>query len=473
MRRKTFVGQIVNLRRIGNPPAGITRAAGRRIANPPQVGNLPHIFALLMLAGSASGQPNYDLLLQGGHLIDPKNGISAVRDIAIKDGTVAAVAAHLDPASALKVVDVSGLYVTPGLVDIHVHFYAGTGERGSYAGDSSLYPDGFTFRVGVTTVADAGCSGWRNFEDFKEKIIDRSKTRVLAFLNIVGNGMRGGKYENDLADMEAAPAAEMALRHKGLIVGFKTAHYAGPEWTPVEHAVEAGTLAKVPVMVDFGSDRPERPIDQLLTKKLRPGDIYTHCYSGLRHELDENGNVNAGMIEGRKRGVIFDVGHGSGSFAWRIAVPAMKQGFLPDSISTDLHVGSMNSSMKDMLNVMDKFLAMGMSVDEVIRRATWNPAREIQHEELGHLSVGAPADVAVLKLETGKFGFTDMYGARLQAGRKLTCELTVRAGKVVYDTNGLSRPDWDKLPKDYRQTGDPRWDGIMPQRRQTQRPPAK
>jgi len=434
--------------------------------------------AFLFVAGGALAQPgvsppNYDLLLQGGHLIDAKNGISAVRDIAIKDGAVAAVAAHLDPASAFKVVNVAGLYVTPGLVDIHAHVYTGTGERNSYAGDNSLYPDGFTFRVGVTTVADAGCSGWRNFEDFKDKVIDRSKTRVLVFLNIVGSGMRGAKYENNLADMEAAPAAEMALRHKGLIVGIKTAHYAGPEWTPVEHAVEAGTLAKIPVMVDFGSDRPERPIGELLTKKLRPGDIYTHCYSGLRHELDDNGTVNQGMIEGRKRGVIFDVGHGSGSFAWRIAVPAMKQGFIPDSISTDLHGASMNSSMKDMLNVMDKFLAMGMSLDEVIRRTTWNPAREIQQEELGHLSVGATADVAVLKLETGKFGFTDMYGARLQATQKLTCEMTLRAGKVVYDLNGLSRPDWDKLPKDYRQTGDPRWDGFAPQRRAGQRPPAK
>jgi dihydroorotase len=425
---------------------------------------------LMSLAACAFGQPDYDLLLQGGHVIDAKNGISAVRDIAIKDGVIAAVAAHLDPASALKAVNVSGLYVTPGLVDIHVHVFAGTGERGSYAGDNSLYPDGFTFRVGVTTVADAGCAGWRNFEEFKDKIIDRSKTRVLAFLNIVGSGMRGAKYENDLADMEAAPAAQMALRHQGLIVGIKTAHYAGPEWTPVEHAVEAGAAAKIPVMVDFGADRPERPIAELLTKKLRPGDIYTHCYSGLRHELDESGNLNPGMIEGRKRGVIFDVGHGGGSFAWRIAVPALKQGFLPDSISTDIHIGSMNAGMKDMLNVMDKFLAMGMSVDEAVRRSTWNPAREIQHEELGNLTVGAPADIAVLKLETGRFGFTDMYGARLQGTQKLGCELTVRAGKVVYDLNGISRTDWDKLPKNYLQTGDPRWDGIMPQRRTAARP---
>ena len=421
----------------------------------------------LMVASSAFGQgtPDYDLLLQGGHVIDARNGISAVRDIGIKDGKVAAVAAHLDPASALKVVNVAGLYVTPGLVDIHVHVYAGTGERNSYAGDNSIYPDGFMFRVGVTTVADAGCSGWRNFEDFKDKIIDRSKTRVFAFLNIVGNGMRGPRYENKLEDMEAKPTADMALKYKDVVVGIKTAHYAGPEWTPVERAVEAGTIAKIPVMVDFGTNHPERPIEDLLTKKLRPGDIYTHCYSGLRRELDENGKVNRGMIEGRKRGVIFDVGHGNGSFAWRIAVPAMKQGFIPDSISTDIHVASMNSSMKDMLNVMDKFLAMGMSLDEVIRRSTWNPAREIQHEELGNLSVGSTADVAVLKLETGKFGFTDMYGARMNGTQKLNCEMTLRAGRVVWDLNGLSRPDWTTLPKNYMQTGDPRWDSFTPQRR--------
>ena len=242
---------------------------------------------------------------------------------------------------------------------------------------------------------------------------------MLAFLNIVGAGMRGGKFEDNLADMESAPAAEMALKHKDVIVGIKTAHYSGPEWTPVENAVAAGTKANIPVMVDFGSNKPERPITELLGKKLRPGDIYTHCYSGLRRELDESGMLNPGMLEGRKRGVIFDVGHGGGSFAWRIAVPAIKQGFLPDSISTDLHIGSMNSGMKDMLNVMGKFLAMGLSVSDVIRRSTWNPAREIRREELGNLSVGSPADVAVLRVETGKFGYTDMYGARLQGKQKL------------------------------------------------------
>ena len=421
------------------------------------------LFCCFMWSGWLYGQPRYDLLIQGGHVIDGKNNISAVRDIAIQGGKIAAVAPHLDPKDALKTVNASGLYVTPGLVDIHVHVYTGTGERNSYAGDNSLPPDGFMLRVGVTSVADAGCSGWRNFEDFKQRIIDRSKTRVFAFLNIVGNGMRGAKYENDLSDMEAAPAAEMAKRYKGLIVGFKTAHYAGPEWTPVEHAVEAGNLADVPVMVDFGTDHPERPLAELVTKKLRPGDIYTHCYSGLRHELID-GRVNPGMIEGRKRGVIFDVGHGGGSFAWRIAVPAIRQGFLPDSISTDLHVGSMNTGMKDMMNLMSKFLALGLSLEDVVLRSTWNPAREIHHEELGNLSVGSPADVAVLRLENGRFGFTDMYGARMDGTRKLTCEMTVLKGKIVYDLNGISRPEWTTLPSDYTAVGDPAWDGLNPVR---------
>jgi dihydroorotase len=418
-----------------------------------------------LLALSMDAQTQYDLLLEGGHVIDAKNHISAIRDVAIKDGKIAAVEEHIDPSSALKTVNVKGLYVTPGLVDIHVHVYASTGEKNSYAGDNSVFPDGFTLRNGVTTVADAGSSGYKNFEDFKEHIIDRSKTRVLAFLNIVGAGMRGPKYENNLADMDPQPAAEMAKRHPGLIVGIKTAHYAGPEWTPVEHAVQAGTLANIPVMVDFGTNHKERPLAVLLTQKLRPGDIYTHCYSGLRDELLPDGKVNPGMWEGRKRGVIFDVGHGGGSFAWRVAVPAIQQGFLPDSISTDLHIGSMNSGMKNMLNLMSKFLALGLSVDDVVAKSTWNPAREIHHDELGNLSVGAIADVSVLRVEHGKFGFTDMYGARMDGNQKFVCELTVKGGKVIYDLNGISRPDWKTLPKNYTQVGDPRWDALNPGRR--------
>ena len=404
-------------------------------------------------------QQPYDLLLKGGHVIDGRNKISAVEDVAIADGKIAEVAANISPAKAAKVVDVSGLYVTPGLIDMHVHVYAGTGQRGAYCGDNSVYPDGFTFRSGVTTVADAGSSGWRNFQDFKDRVIDRSKTRVLAFLNIVGSGM-AGKVEQDPAEMDAKAAASMAERYQGTIVGIKTAHYAGPEWTAVERAVEAGTLANIPVMVDFGTFRPERPFQDLVLKKLRPGDIYTHTYLSWVPMLDDEGRILPYLFEARRRGVIFDVGHGGGSFLFRQAVPAMRQGFGPDSISTDLHIGSMNAGMKDMLNVMSKFLNMGMPLDEVILRSTWAPAREIRHKELGHLSVGAAADVAVLRVEEGHFGFVDTYGARMQGTRKLECELTLRDGRVVWDLNGITRDDWDKLGK-YLAQGDARWDATL------------
>jgi dihydroorotase len=397
----------------------------------------PALAFVVALSVAVSAAPKYDLLLRGGHVIDPRNGLSAVHDVAITAGRIAAVAPRIDPADAVKSIDVSGLYVVPGLVDIHTHVYAGTGERGSYAGDLSLYPDVVAPRSGVTTVADAGGSGWRNFEDFKQRIIDRSTTRVLAFLNIVGHGMRGGKFEQDLADMAVQPAADMARRYPGIIVGIKTAHFSGPEWTPVDHAVEAGTLAGIPVMVDFGASRPERPLAELVTKKLRPGDIYTHVFSGLRGEQDASGRLNPALREARTRGVLFDVGHGARSFAWRIAKPAIKEQFLPDSISTDLHVESMSGTAKDMLNVMSKFLALGLSLDQIIERATWNAARAIKQDALGHLSVGAGADVAVLRVQQGTFGFVDAADTRVSATRRLVCELTLRGGKLVYDLNGM------------------------------------
>ncbi len=406
------------------------------------------------------GQQTYDLVLRGGHVIDPRNGIDAIRDVAIKDHKIAALAEHIPPGPGVKVVDVSGLYVTPGLVDIHVHVYAGTGERHAYAGDHSVYPDGFTLRTGVTTAVDAGSSGWRNFPDFKDRVIDRSITRILAFLNIVGNGMRAGGYEQNLADMDAQAAAKQALKYPQVIVGIKTAHYDGPEWTPVEHAVQAGTLANIPVMVDFGTFRPQRPYQELVTSKLRPGDISTHMYLDDVPMLDTNGKVEPYLFAARKRGVIFDVGHGGGSFLFRQAAPAVRQGFVPDSISTDLHTDSMNAGMKDMLNVMSKFLNLGVPLADVIRMSTANPAHEIKHDELGNLSIGSGADVAVLSLEQGHFGFVDTYGARMEGKQKLICQLTIRDGRVVWDLNGLTREDWTHLGH-YRQQGNPVWDHTI------------
>jgi len=415
----------------------------------------------LPLAMAAAAQPEFDLLLKGGHVIDPKNQINGRRDVAVKDGRIAAVAADLSAARAVKTVDVTGLYVTPGLVDIHVHVYAGTGMRGAYCGDLSVYPDGHTFRSGVTTVVDAGSSGWRNFPDFKDRVIDRARTRVLAMLNIVGHGMGGGKIEQEVSDMDPKATAETARRFPGLVVGIKTAHYAAPDWTAVERAVEAGRLADLPVMVDFGSFRPERPFQALVLEKLRPGDIYTHTYLAAAPMLDEDGQVLPYLFGARKRGVLFDLGHGGGSFVFRQAVPAMRQGFHPDTLSTDLHVGSMNAGMKDMLNVMSKMLNLGMPLEEVILRSTWRPAQVIHREDLGHLSPGAVADVAVLNLRHGSFGFVDVYGARLRGAQKLEAELTLLAGKLVWDLNGLTRQDWNRLPRNYGSQGDARWDATI------------
>ena len=418
-------------------------------------------------APPAQAAAEYDFLINGGHVIDPRNKVDAVRDVAFKDGKIAAVATDIAASRALKAIDATGLYVTPGLVDIHVHVYPGEKKNDYAGGDWSVYPDGFTLRSCVTTIADAGSSGWRNFEDFKSRVIDQAKTRVTAFLNIVGAGMGSGKIEQNLADMEVKPTADMALAHKGVVVGIKSAHFNGPEWTPYEHAVEVGRIANVPVMVDFGGNvRAKRSLDDLFTKHFRPGDIYTHMYGGVRGEQDaDTKGPSQAMLEGRKRGVIFDVGHGGSSFRWSTAVPLMKAGFVPDSISTDLHTSSMNAGMKDMLNVMGKFLAMGMSLNDVILRSTWNPAKEIQLQELGNLSVGSPGDVAVLRLEKGRFGFVDPPGGRMDSNQRLVCEMTLRDGRVVYDLNGLTADPWHTLAPGAR-GGDPRWDYTRGRRRQ-------
>ncbi|MBV6433225.1 MAG: Adenine deaminase [Bryobacteraceae bacterium] len=414
--------------------------------------------AAILIAGLTHAQTRYDLVLKHGHVIDAKSGLSAVRDVAIANGRIAAIAADI-PAGPAKVVDARSLYVTPGLVDIHTHVMTMSGLRGSLAEDQNVWADSHTFRAGVTTVVDAGSSGWRTFEEQKRRIIDHSRTRILAMLNIVGAGQAGGAAEQDTNDMDPKATAAMAKRYPGLVVGVKTAHYRGPEWTAVERAVEAGRLANIPVMVDFGDFRPERPYEELVTKKLRPGDISTHMYLGSVPMLDENGKVRAYLREARRRGVIFDVGHGGGSFLFRQAAPAIEQGFPPDSISTDLHTESMNAGMKDMLNVASKILNLGMPLEDVIARVTWNPAREIQRTDLGHLGDGAVADIAVLRLEEGNFGFVDSYGARMSGNKRLVCELTIHDGQVVWDLNGLTREDWRKLGK-YGRMRDARWDST-------------
>jgi len=412
-----------------------------------------NIFKIILLLLSvivflSSKSQEIDILLKGGHVIDPKNRIDTVMDIAITGNKISQVARNIPGSNAKKVIDVKGLYVTPGIIDMHVHVFNGT-ELDAYIanGLTSLPPDGFTFRAGVTTVVDAGSSGWRNFRLFKKQTIDRSQTRVLALLNIVGNGMTSRFEEQDVTDMNPAQTANMIKKlFPDIIVGIKAAHFWG-DFTQVDRAVEAGKLANVPVMVDFGEHDPPNSIEDLFMKHLRPGDIFTHTFSygpaNRETVVDENGKVKPFVFDAQKRGIIFDVGHGGGAFSWRQAVPSMQQGFRPNVISTDLHSESMNGGMKDLSNVMSKFLNMGMSLQDVILRTTWNPATVIKRPELGNLSVGSEADIAVFSVRKGDFGFVDIRRTKIKGTQKLETEMTIRAGKIVWDLNGISMPLWD------------------------------
>lgn len=404
----------------------------------------------LNFSPAVQGQQNQeiDILIKGGHVIDPKNNINGLMDVAIREGKISRVAPNIPVAGAKRIVDANGLYVTPGLIDMHVHVFTGNDLDAYIAdGQTSVSPDGFTFRAGVTTVVDAGSSGWRNFRTFKAQTIDRAQTRVLALLNIVGTGMFGRFEEQDVSDMNPVMTAHMIKKlFPQIIVGIKSAHYWG-DFTQVDRAVEAGKLANVPVMVDFGEHDPPNSIESLFMEHLRPGDIFTHTFSyGPKQRetiVDEDGKVKPFVFAAQKRGLIFDVGHGGGAFSWRQAIPAMKQGFKPDIISTDLHTQSMNGGMKDLANVMSKFINMGMSLEDAVARTTVNPARVINRPELGHLTPGAEADVAVLNLRKGDFGFLDVRGGRLKGTQKLEAELTIRSGKIVWDLNGIAAPMWD------------------------------
>jgi len=403
------------------------------------------IVACLMMKGLTFAQ-TYSIVIKGGHIIDPKNNINEVMDIAVKDGKIFMVAKNIDGKEGFQVVNAEGLYVTPGLIDMHVHVYHGTLPDQQYMnGPSSVVPDGFTFRNGVTTVVDAGCAGWRTFPTFKRQIIDKSQTRVLAFLNIVGEGMRGGPFEQNLKDMDPKVTGGYAIKNSGEIVGIKLAHYSGPEWTPTDLAVEAGKLANMPVMIDFGGSDPPLSIEELFMKHLRPGDIFTHCYAQLSGGREfivdpQTAKVKPFVREAINRGIIFDVGYGGISFAYSQGIPAIKSGIYPHVISTDLHIGSMNGAMKDLLTTMSKFLAIGMDLQSVVKASTWTPARVIKREELGNLSVGSDADITILNLRKGKFGLFDYTGYKIETDRKLECEMTIRAGKIVYDLNGIAHP---------------------------------
>ena len=404
----------------------------------------------------------YDLLLKGGHVIDPANHIDEVRDVAISAGKIAAVEKNIPANLAGKVVDVSKLYVTPGLIDIHYHIGHGGAPLNWFTPEARAHalplgiPADLALQAGVTTIVDAGTAGAETFLQEKEEVIDRARVRVLAFLNIVADGMNGG-LEQSLDEMDVKLCAATIKKYPDLIVGVKTAHYwtnlpwdaEHVPWAAVDRAIECGTAANVPIMVDFWP-REDRTYEDLILKKMRPGDIHTHVFAQQFPIILPDGKLNPALAEARTRGVIFDVGHGSGSFWFRNAVPAQKQGFVPDSMSTDLHTG--NYTVVSMTDVMSKFLGIGVPLDDVIRRSTVNPASEIHRPELGTLSVGKDADIAVLELMKGRFAYIDCGVARMDANVKLTARMTIRAGRIAYDPSGLSMVEWEKARPQYFST---------------------
>src|ERR1700730_15293862 len=420
------------------------------------------VIILGMPANTLAQTPRYDLLLKGGHVIDPANHVDAVTDVAVSKDKIAAVEKEIPASQAEKVVDASGLYVTPGLIDIHVHIGHGGAPLDWFTPEGRAHtapygiPADLALQAGVTTIVDAGSSGAETFLLDKEEVIDRAKVRVLAFLNIVANGMQGG-LEQTVDQMDAKRCAETIKKYPDIIVGVKTAHHWTEEpwdaehtrWAAVDKAEECGTAANVPVMFDFWP-RPDGSYAELILKKMRPGDIHTHVFAQQFPILLPDGKINSILAEARARGVIFDVGHGAGSFWFRNAVPAVKQSFIPDSISTDLHTG--NYPVLSMTQVMSKFLAMGVPLNELILRSTVNPAREIHRPELGTLSVGKDADIAVLEQLDGSFGYIDCGFARMDAKVKLVARMTVRAGRIVYDPSGLSMVEWEKARPQYFNT---------------------
>jgi dihydroorotase len=372
-------------------------------------------------------------------VIDPANEIDGVMDVAVRGQTIARVARDIPAGQAKKVIDATGAIVTPGLIDLHAHVFG-------YSG--SIFPDDTALYAGTTTVVDCGGAGWRTFDEFKETLIDRVQTRVLSFLNIVGHGMVGEPYESDVADMDAEKTAAKMAEYPDVIVGIKTAHFTGEGWAAIDAAIKAGELSGKPVIIDDKIfTNTGRTSKKKLLEKMRPGDLHTHTFNDRQVEIVDrfNGKVQPYVWEARKRGVLFDLGHGGGSFMWPVAAKATSQGFYPDTISTDLHTSSIMGPRSDMSNCITKMMALGMGLPDAIERSTVAPAKAIQKfPQLGTLGEGKEADIAVFRVEKGAFALRDAWKKKMLATEQLTPILTVRAGKIVVDLEGLGFPEWQE-----------------------------
>lgn len=374
----------------------------------------------------------YDLLIRNGTLIDPAQGLHERQDVAFADGEVADVADILPEAEAREVIDAEGRYVTPGLIDVHVHVYPGVSHFG-------IEPDATCLARGATTVVDAGSAGADTFPGFRKYVIEVSQTRILAQLNIASQGMvsqQVGEFAlPEYANVDAC--CRMIEQHRDLILGVKVrltkdsivSQSAG--MTPLHRAREAADAAGLPIMIHPQAAWCDS-LDDIL-KVMKKGDILTHCFHGMDCGIldGDSGKVRASVHDAIERGVLFDVGHGAGSFRWDVVERAMAEGVLPATISSDLHIYNVNGPVYDLANVLTKFLHLGLSLDEVLTRVTSVPAESVLKQEgIGTLAPGAWGDAVIFELRRGTYNLEDSSGDVRTGTQSLEPVTVIKAGHV-------------------------------------------
>lgn len=388
----------------------------------------------------------YDVVIAGGHVIDPATGLSAVCDVAIHEGVIAAIEADISASAARRVIDASGQLVTPGLVDLHTHIYWGA----TYWG---VEPDPIAARSGVTTWIDVGSAGGYNFPGFREYVANRSTIRAYAFLHLSSIGLVAPTWE--LANpgyWDVDLAAETVERNRDIILGIKiridsrTTKGVGIE--PMKSARELADRVGLPLMTHIG-DGP--PTLEDLMPYLRPGDILTHCFTGRTMSIcGPDGHVNPGIRALQEHGLILDIGHGMGAFSWEVAEQMLADGVLPDTISTDIHQIAVQGPAYDMPTTLTKFLMLGMSLEEIIKRATINPAQAIGLEHAGRLAVGSPADVALFRVEDGSYAYYDVFMNERQTDRRIVSTMTLVDGHELPRTEERPVHFFSVLPEAQR-----------------------
>lgn len=370
----------------------------------------------------------YDLLIKNGTVIDPSQGLHDKRDIAFSDGKVALVAESISDSQAMEIIDATGLIVTPGLIDLHVHVFPGASHYG-------IEPDSSNVAKGVTTALDAGSAGARTFPAFRKHVLERAHTRLFALLNISAMGMISPKI-GELEDIRWADIQEAITsgrENRDYIIGIKARlghiQAANNDEEALKRAIQAADVLGGFVMIHVGGT--SRPLEEMI-RWLRPGDVVTHAYHGNTHGiLDDAGKLKDGFKEAQARGVIFDIGHGRGSFSFDVAEKAISQGFFPGNISSDIHVYNIEGPVHDQMTTISKFLHLGLSLDDVIRLTTQSTAQAMgMDDHLGTLKTGAAGDATIMRHDEGKFKFTDSLDVSVEAKQKLNHVATVHDGKV-------------------------------------------